>query len=94
MRILFSFIIILIISISTTVMAKPKVVPTTEEIFINPDPDSPPIAFQRLVFNVPETQELGRGGLKSNILGCMERYKFSLESNTFDLENRIFVNST
>lgn len=91
MRILFSLIFTLIAAITNSVFAKPKVVPTAEEIFVNQDQDTPPVAFQRLVFNVPDSQDLGTVGNKG-LLGCVAKRPITLETNTFSVENRMFFN--
>jgi len=80
---------LLILTVNT--FAKPKVVPTATDFYINPDDNIPPIGFSRIVFNVPETQNLGRGGFKALI--CSPRYPFKVKSGTFDIKNRIFVNT-
>ncbi len=69
-----------------------KVVPTASELYINPNTNSAPVGFSRLVFNVPSTVSLGRSGIKT-LFGCGQRYPFELESNTFNVQNRIFVNA-
>ncbi|MDG1996103.1 MAG: S1C family serine protease [Emcibacteraceae bacterium] len=71
--------------------AKPKVVPTAEEFYTNPDDNSPPIGFSRIVFNVPETKNLGRGGFKALI--CSPRYPFKVDRGNFNVENRIFIDT-
>ncbi len=91
MRILFSLLFIFIAAINNPVFAKPKVVPTAEEIYINENSDLPPIAFQRLIFNVPDNQDLGTVGLKS-LFGCGGKRAITLETNTFSVENRMFFN--
>ena len=86
------FIIFSLVLITDFSVAKVKVVPTVENIYINKNEHSAPIGFSRLVFNVPSTKKLGTGGFK-HLLGCIKKYPYELESNTFNIENRIFINS-
>ena len=55
MLLLLSFILIAKATFTNPVFANLTVIPTAEEIYINDNPDTLPIAFQRLVFNITET---------------------------------------
>lgn len=72
---------------ATSALAKPKVVTTAKNFYINEFENSASIGFSRLVFNVPDTNYLGRAGLKNSLFGCTNRYDFEVDGNNFTVSN-------
>ena len=86
-----SFIIfILSLALSVTAYAKPKVVPTAEQILKNEDKDAETVQFAKLIFNVPSSNYLGRGGTLGGLFGCIQRFPVELESSIFSVNNAVY----
>lgn len=92
MKIKFSLIFTIILFFQLSAFAEVKVVSTATEIYNNTNAESASVGFSRVVFNVPSTVTLGRSGVKS-LFGCGYRVPFELESNTFNIQNPIFINA-